>query len=299
MIGIVVLNYRRWDETIKCVNSIYENQPSENQPFKIYIVDNGSPNEPPEEFCSLIRKSEIYYIRNEKNRGYAAGNNIGIKRALEDNCDYIVVSNSDIYFQKNTFDEIVLFYATHTGISFPKIYTIDGDISPVAERYFCFVEEMYHFCTPFKLFRCDIHNIDIHSEIPFQTHLNIGPCFMMDQRTAGVLTPLDENTTLYFEEMILSRNADRSHIGIYYIPSCVVIHGEGKSTGNANAFAQMCYAESAIYYMRKYLNVNKLKTFPMYMYFKIAFLIKALRNSEYRNLYNIFSDKLRSKYKMN
>ena len=44
MIGIVILNYRNWNDTLRCIKSIAENPPEEK--YNIILVDNASPNEP-------------------------------------------------------------------------------------------------------------------------------------------------------------------------------------------------------------------------------------------------------------
>ena len=44
-----------------------------------------------------IEDYRIYFIDNsENNRGYAAGVNIGLKKAIEDGCNLFVVANPDI-----------------------------------------------------------------------------------------------------------------------------------------------------------------------------------------------------------
>ena len=41
-IGIVILNYKTWEKTLACAESIYQNYSGE---FQIVIVDNNSPND--------------------------------------------------------------------------------------------------------------------------------------------------------------------------------------------------------------------------------------------------------------
>lgn len=44
-----------------------------------------------------------------KNLGYAAGNNVGIKEALQDGCEWLVISNNDIVFCENAISEMALY----------------------------------------------------------------------------------------------------------------------------------------------------------------------------------------------
>ena len=281
MIGIVLLNYQKWGETVQCITSIRKNRPKSEE-YMIYVVDNASPNKQTVEFIKIKNDKDIFFIQSSSNKGYAAGNNLGIRQAILDNCDYIIVSNSDIYFQENSIDEIAFFLKNKKGICFPKIYNLDGDISNISKKYIEKMYEMYFFCTPLKKYISNKNLINLNGEKNVKTHLNMGPCFALDIENAKKIGHLDENTTLYFEEMILSRKADENDVSIYYCPRSVVIHGEGKSTESVGAFALMCFDESAIYYCRRYLKANILKIYPLYLYFIFRYWIKSIRNIKFK-----------------
>jgi GT2 family glycosyltransferase len=89
-VHIVVLNYNGYEDTISCVDSLlkiqYEN-------YKIIVVDNASTND-----HSALQQnlpSEIILLQSGKNLGYAGGNNVGIRWALENDADYVCVLNND------------------------------------------------------------------------------------------------------------------------------------------------------------------------------------------------------------
>ena len=56
MIGIVILNYRNWEDTLRCIRSIVQNPPTE--PYKIILVDNASPNKPEYDLEETIDDTE-------------------------------------------------------------------------------------------------------------------------------------------------------------------------------------------------------------------------------------------------
>lgn len=66
MIGIVILNYRNWQDTLRCIQSIADNPPQEK--YQIILVDNASPNAPEFDLRDIIEKYDIVYIQNEKIR---------------------------------------------------------------------------------------------------------------------------------------------------------------------------------------------------------------------------------------
>ena len=104
MIGIVILNYRNWNDTLRCIQSITINPPKER--YQIILVDNASPNVPEFDLQDIIEKYDIVYIQNEKNEGYNAGNNVGIARALELGCDAILISNNDVCFSEDCIQKL-------------------------------------------------------------------------------------------------------------------------------------------------------------------------------------------------
>ena len=95
-IGIVVLNYKNYTETIKCVDSILEQKEVK---VNVVIVDNGSENESMDAFKERYNDNEgIHLIENSKNLGYAKGNNVGIDWLRHQGIDFIIVCNSDVVF---------------------------------------------------------------------------------------------------------------------------------------------------------------------------------------------------------
>ncbi len=104
MIGIVILNYRNWDDTLRCVRSIWKNPPKES--FQIILVDNASPNMPEYDLDAMVQQYQILYIKNKENKGYNAGNNVGIAKALELKCDAVLISNNDVCFERGCIQEL-------------------------------------------------------------------------------------------------------------------------------------------------------------------------------------------------
>lgn len=95
-VSIIILNYNRTQDTIQCLYSLKKiNYPN----FDIIVVDNCSRDN----FTSQIKQHfpDITVIRNSKNYGFAEGNNIGIRKAIEGSSDYILILNNDTIVGKN------------------------------------------------------------------------------------------------------------------------------------------------------------------------------------------------------
>lgn len=97
MVGIVVVNYNRWQDTISCLTSInrltYQN-------FVVAIVDNGSSSEEQDHLIEQINSNfphgKYIPIILKNNFGYAKGCNEGMKFLLQNfPCKYIWILNND------------------------------------------------------------------------------------------------------------------------------------------------------------------------------------------------------------
>jgi GT2 family glycosyltransferase len=90
VVAIIVLNWNGKDDTAECLESLrkvtYPN-------FKVLLVDNASTDGSVE----LFKRDhpDIELLVNEKNLGFAGGNNVGIRRALEEGADYLLLLNND------------------------------------------------------------------------------------------------------------------------------------------------------------------------------------------------------------
>jgi GT2 family glycosyltransferase len=90
VVWVVVLNWNRPKDTYLCVESL---QASDYAALRILVVDNGSDVKKYEELCAL--GSGVGIVRSEDNLGFAAGNNIGIRHALDQGADYVLLVNND------------------------------------------------------------------------------------------------------------------------------------------------------------------------------------------------------------
>lgn len=89
-VAIILLNWNGWRDTIECIASLNH---LSFQNFQVFVVDNGSTDD-------SIKKVKLAYPTVEivsvgYNSGFAAGNNVGIRLALERNFDFVWLLNND------------------------------------------------------------------------------------------------------------------------------------------------------------------------------------------------------------
>ena len=86
----VVLSWNRRADTLDCLRSLA----SAEGPLRVILVDNASTDGSADAVAREF--PDVTLILNDANLGFAAGNNVGLRRALEDGADWVLVLNNDV-----------------------------------------------------------------------------------------------------------------------------------------------------------------------------------------------------------
>lgn len=99
----IVLNYQHAGDTLRCVRSLAQ---SDFRRLSLIVVDNGSA---PDVVAALEQGLEptTTLIRSGDNLGYAAGNNLGIRRALALGSDLVWLVNPDVVVGPETLPALI------------------------------------------------------------------------------------------------------------------------------------------------------------------------------------------------
>lgn len=285
MTGFVILNYNTWEESKRCILSVFES--NLNDDYKIYLVDNGSTVLPCEELQVLLSHEKVQCIANKSNVGYARGNNIGIEFALNDGCESIVVSNNDVVFCADSvsFMRDYIHDNPETGIVGPKIL----DSSNVVQRSHLAVrtglKEKYLVRTFLRGFAQTLNQAYYAScavTSPLEVYAVSGCCFIISRSCAKALSPVfDERTFLYEEELILGIRMEKAGFKTVYLPKSVVFHYHGSSSKHVKAFAFTEFVKSEIYYCKSYLNANVFKVLPLYLIRLSSYILRSFTSKDF------------------
>jgi GT2 family glycosyltransferase len=96
--GIIVLNWNAAEDTISCVRQLQSFLGPE---ATIYVVDNNSAPEHREKLRQACH--DVVFIWNDKNLGYAGGNNVGIRRAVNEGHEFVLLMNNDARIEEMDF----------------------------------------------------------------------------------------------------------------------------------------------------------------------------------------------------
>lgn len=121
-IAIIVLNWNGKEDTLACLDSLQQLTYAN---FEIIVVDNGSTDDSID--AIRTRFPHLYLVATGENLGFAEGNNVGIRRALERGAELLFLLNNDTTVASDILERFVeAFYAyPHAGILGAKIFLHD------------------------------------------------------------------------------------------------------------------------------------------------------------------------------
>ncbi len=300
MTGIIILNYQTWDMSLRCMKSAAKCLKGE--PYTIYLVDNASTEPMPEVVKQYIRAHGVTFLQSTVNGGYARGNNIGIRQALEDGCEYLLITNNDILFGKDAVQNMAAYLKLHpdTGIVGPKVLTKTGKVhysccskkTEMKDIFQIFTAAKLIFRRQWKQYYCLDQDPDKGRDVYYVS----GCCFMMSAACAREITPLDEHTVLYDEELIIGIRMEESGLKTHYCPDARVQHRHGHTTEKAKPFMFQCICQSEMYYCSNYLHAKKWQLFLLYAYRCALYWIRSLRDAKMREYWSTFRRETRKSY---
>lgn len=91
-IGFITISFHSIEDTLDVVKQLEKNTLPLGVSSTVYVVDNDRSEELREK---LKKNPQAIYVESPGNVGFAAGNNLGFKRALKDETDIIVLINND------------------------------------------------------------------------------------------------------------------------------------------------------------------------------------------------------------
>jgi GT2 family glycosyltransferase len=217
-VRVVVLNWNGRDMTADCLRSLLA---MEDVGFRILVIDNGS-SDGSDRF---LRESfsEVDVLANEYNVGFAAGCNIGMRCALEENAEYVLLVNNDTLLAPNLLRELVSEADANpqAAILSPKIhyFTPPGAIWWVGGTYTCWTGIAKHI----DLRKKDTGKHDRIRNLDWAT----GCVMLLRTEALRRVGLFDEQIFGNGEDLDLSLRMRKSGYTVRYVPTAELRHLEG------------------------------------------------------------------------
>lgn len=210
----------------------------------------------------------VYLILSSENRGYSAGNNIGIRLADILDADAVLIANPDMRIEDPHYlSELTkqLFANEQNYVAASRILGLDGkDQNPLREPSFW--EELLWprvFLTQF--FKPISYVVPISGGKPVRVHKVSGCCLLLRMSYLKVAGYLDENVFLYCEEPILASRVHSASGYIVLVPSISAVHAHVRSEKGNSSRRMLLFIKSRCYYLKSYSSYNLLQRFFLQM----------------------------------
>lgn len=234
----ILVNWNKPVDTIDAVNSLLLAQGTFE--LEVLIVDNASTDN------SLIRfedefktNKKISILKNKENLGFTGGNNLGIKEAIKNKADFLLIINNDTYIDKNLVVELLATFETYpeAGIASPKIYFAPGfeyhkkySKAEIGKVIWYAGGEMDWDNVYGKnrgVDEVDRGQYDKETELDFAT----GACMMVAFKLIKKIGMFNNSYFAYMEDVEFSQRAKMAGYKIIYNPKAVLWHKVSQSSG--------------------------------------------------------------------
>ncbi len=214
-LAIILVNYKKADDTVACIESLYE---SSYQNFDVILVDNGSNDSSVDIFKRKF--PNIHLIANQINFGFSEGNNIGIRYSMEKKYDYILLLNNDTIVKTDALSHLLdtIKSQPQIGVVGSKILYYDNpDLIWFAGGNFNKNSSKgYHYGIKEK----DIGQYDNECETDYVT----GCCLLTKQEVFKKIGILDSDYFAYLEDVDFCFRAKQAGYTIKYQPKAMIYH---------------------------------------------------------------------------
>ncbi len=237
-VHLIILTRNHWHLTQTCLTSLqtltYPNH-------QTVVVDNGSTDET---LANLARDfPTLPVIANGENLGFAAGCNVGIRHALAEGTDYVLLLNNDTVAPPNLLDTLMAEAGRlpDAGILTPALHYLDKP------EQLWFAGSRRH---PLTLESVDFGPVGPrrHTEADRQHVVDyiFGTAMLLPRNVLEKVGLLDESYFMYYEDMDYCLRVQAAGYQLYYLPQVSVGHGVSASTESTSAFRYYHKARSSV-----------------------------------------------------
>lgn len=302
MIGIIILNYKSATDCITCISSIEKKTAVS---YKIYIVDGCSPDDSYKVLSQYFEtKRNVELLKSDINGGYSYGNNLGIKKAIADGADAILIVNPDIILENNAIDLMYheLIQSPDLAVTGPRILSKEGRDMQFASRLYTLTsflcsKKPIAYIKNRRIYENRYYEYSYKADFVFQGMVS-GCCFMIKAQDFKSIGLFDTNIFLYYEEDILAYKLFQINKLTKIVSAALVEHNHSNTVKKeGEAFVRFHRFYSSQYVLKEYAGISKLQFVIISIIHVSPFAINALLYKPYRKIFNIFIKKISSLYK--
>lgn len=228
-VAVILVNWNGWRDTARCLQALGELDYAD---FFTVVVDNASSDGSAEELRS--RFPGVTLLQSERNLGFAGGNNLGIRHALEEGFDYCWLLNNDTVPEPGALAALVARMEEDPGVG------ICGSRLVYEERRNTLQAlggGTYHpwLGVTRSLGEGEDAGLKVdRAAVEQQLDYVAGASMLVSRDFLETVGMMREDYFLYYEEMDWAERA-RGRYRLGFAPDSVVYHREGASIGGGSA----------------------------------------------------------------
>lgn len=226
-VAIIVLTWNQRDVTLDCLDSLKKmDYPAEC--LDLIVVDNGSADGTAQAIRD--RFEAVTVLENTTNLGFAAGNNVGIRYAMECGVDYIMLLNNDTIVATKMLTRLIDSSKTKpsVGIVTPKIYYYDEP-----ERIWCAGASVNWYNG--SSMRLQAEEIDPKQDTePYYVDFASGCAICLKREVIDRIGLLDSRFFIYYEETDWCIRASNAGWSTLYVPTAYLWHKVSAAMGTTS-----------------------------------------------------------------
>lgn len=246
-VGLVTVTYNSEhdiDEFIEsCANQNHKD-------ITLYIVDNNSSDNTLLNIENNRNKFEINinFYQIKKNMGISYGNNFGIKKALEDNCDWVILINNDTAFDSNI---VTLLTNQDNEVNTPLITYYD---EPKKIWFYKGFFNKYKGFTGTHFMKNKFISDINFKKLEF-TEYSPTCCMAIKSNIFSKVGLMDEDFFVYFDDTDFTYRLFKENIKIKINKDAILKHKVGSSTGGVMSdFTIEESSKNRIIFIRKHFS---------------------------------------------
>jgi GT2 family glycosyltransferase len=313
---VVLVNFKGHSDTIECLESLFKSTYSN---YQVIVVDNSPGDESLQKimdwaegkpvsiatfFPNLVEPhcakpvafqyltetdvhrnvpltKDLVFMKSPSNRGFAGGNNLGMKAGLRDMATkYFWLLNNDTVVEPTTLETLLTFAEqTDAGMIGSKLlyYSNPGFIQAVGGRYNSWLGRGKEIG----------RNEPADWSKPFTMDYIVGASMFVKRECLEDVGPMNESLFLYFEELDWAVRAKRKKWSLGYCPA-VVYHKIGASTKasteNNSEIGDFYSARNRIVFALAYCPWTLITLYPSF----ILFIFNRIRRKQFDRIKMLF-----------
>ena len=251
-LSIIIVSWNVCDELLDCLRSLEEKPPS--HAFEIIVVDNASKDNT----VARVKTDfpDVTLVMNTENRGFAAANNEGIRRAQG---QYILILNPDTIVHPQSLDVLVNFMDENNdvGACGPELLNRDGTTQQSVRRFPTFRGALYRHTVfgSFGIFKSQYNHWvmkDVKHNIQIDVDQIMGAALMIRKSLIEQIGSMDESFFMYYEEVDLCYRMKRAGWRITYVPEVQITHLGGSSARQISVGKRLMAMTSLLWFFKKH-----------------------------------------------